>query len=529
MILNNLLSLSLIIQLISGLPIDKRDIVTVTHIVATKVVTVPFGYQEATTSTTSIDFTTGYNNQNDFDTLSTSLQPEDIESKGSTLTDSIESESASTFATNSAATSAILTTMSTREYKQTASYSTAITSSAPLSYSSTLTSSSSPSSTSSSSSTTVVKTIPSMACSDTVSKLWSRFWQSSNSVWNDDDSNCGTNDFSSLILWNQAVVGKAITNEKDTTNIDLTIANINLYKNSNLNVYSASTAGDTDIYTDDNAQISWVFTDAYLITSNEQYLTDAKNIVSFLMDQTDDKGGVIWKYNADYIASISTVEAALAAIKLYSITKDENLLVYTKNCMEYMFKYFQDPDDNFFYDGLDKTNYDDVNEGKLSYTVGCALSTLSYLYKFTGDENWKAKAIELGKAATNQDGAFYNGNKIWNNELKYLHLLFAGFADLFTVGEWDSEYEVFKIEVFRQSLFIYEYLQDPLDANLYFGLVSDGTYDIFEKYSAKFKDSSFSNSTSIYCDNSSQKTKKSLMDNASIAQILYDVSRIPLD
>lgn len=420
------------------------------------------------------------------------------------------------------------------QYTYTQSASTIATSapetvtSSPATYSTSATySSDSPSTVQESATYTTATSIPSGASKDTVNKLWNRFWLSSNSAWNDDDSDCGTGDFNAVVVWDQAVVGRAITNNADVNEIETTIANLNKYENANLNVFSASTAGNDDIYTDDNAQVAWVYLDAYKITGNGDYLTKATDIVNFLMNQTDSKGGVIWKYQGTYIASISTSEAALAAVRLYEVSPNEALITFAQNCMNYMFQYFQDPSDKLFYDGLDMNDYSDLNKGKLSYTVGTSLSTLAYLHKYTGNQYWQTKAIELGKAATNQDGAFYSGDKLWNNQLQYVHLLYAGFADLFTIDSWDSSYSAFKTEVLRQGQYVYNYLQDPDDVHLYFDAVSSATHQMYNAYSKAYSGgSAYSSNPEIYCTGSTIKTKKSLMDNASAAQIVHVLSQI---
>lgn len=395
--------------------------------------------------------------------------------------------------------------------------------------SSTLSSATKTSSSSSIPTSTYTSHISKDAYENTLNEVWDRFWLSEKNQWNDDDSICDTSDFSEPVVWNQAVIGKAVTNSGNTERIEKATEAIYKYKNKELGVYSATTAGDDDIYNDDNAQLVWVFIDGYKATGNKKHLEAAKEVMLFLMTQwnSQGKGGVIWKYKADYIASISTVEAALAAIRLYSITSDTDLLKFTEDCMDFMFKYFQDAD-KLFFDGLDKNNYDDINKGKLSYTAGCALSTLAYLSKYSSKSDWKSKAIEIGKAAMNRKGALYNGNSIWNNQLKYVHLLYAGYVDLLTLTDWDPEYYDFKQELLRQGSLMIEFLQDPDDKSLYFGLATGATKKMFQKYEVVFKeDNAFEENKDIYCNgNVNKPTKKSLMNNGSAAQILYEVSRI---
>ena len=76
----------------------------------------------------------------------------------------------------------------------------------------------------------------------------------------------------------------------------------------------------------------------------------------------------------------------------------------------------------------------------MTYTIGCSISTLVYLHKFRGDQDMLDKALELALAATNPGGAFYDGNGNWNNNLEYVHLLFAGFADAFRLSDLFGQY-----------------------------------------------------------------------------------------
>lgn len=85
------------------------------------------------------------------------------------------------------------------------------------------------------------KDIPNDAFENTLNEMWDRFWLSENNQWNDDDSICDTNQFSEPVVWDQAVIGKAITNSKNTERIDKTAEAIYKYKNKALGVYSATT------------------------------------------------------------------------------------------------------------------------------------------------------------------------------------------------------------------------------------------------------------------------------------------------
>ncbi|KAI5957454.1 FAV3 [Candida theae] len=350
----------------------------------------------------------------------------------------------------------------------------------------------------------------------TINKLWQRFWQ--NGKWNQEDSICQDNSYQMPSIWDMAVLGKAIANSGDTNGVETTISRILEYYDSGTGAFSSTPNSPSEIYSDDNSQLLWVFLDAYKMTNNQEYLKYAEGIMDYLKTQNyQNSGGILWQRNHSYIASISTTEVALSAMRLYEINGDDSLLELAQSCMDFMFKYLQDTD-KLFFDGLDSGSFS-VNQGKLTYTVGCAISTLVKL----GSQDALNKALELATAATNKNGAFYTSQGIWNNSLQYVHLLFVGFGDAFATGKFDH----FKDEVTRQGNYIYEFDQDPNDPNLYFDSASSGTPDTYAKYSKVFSTSgsTYKPNKNLYCSGSSSgPAPKSLLTNASAGQILYQLA-----
>lgn len=349
--------------------------------------------------------------------------------------------------------------------------------------------------------------------------IWERFWSNSKSQINANDQVCGQK-YKEPSVWELAVVAKGMIELGDTFKTTHLLENLYKYQNDKLGVFSATTASDKDIYNDDNAQIAWCYLEGYKLTKDKKHLKTAETIMDFLQKETDENGGTIWKYKEDYIASISTIEAGLTALRLYEITKDSKLIEFGKKSLKFMFEYLQDPHDKLFYDGLNKNDYGDLNKGKLTYTVGCALSALSILYKHdeSNSQEWLQKIVELADACTNEDGVFYNVDKVWNNQMKYIHLLYVGFANIFQL---DQDFTNYKLEVTRQANYIQEYLKDPLD-KLYFNSIKTSSEEMIKKYQKTFDET-------IDSDTKDEKTcqgiiTKSLMDNGSILQILYQMS-----
>lgn len=367
------------------------------------------------------------------------------------------------------------------------------------------------------------------AFADAVNATWDTFWDNSKNAWNVDDPACGDS-FSYPSVWKAAVASKAISDTFDKTKIyEVTQSLIDNYKNSD-GWFSATTAKDDDVYTDDNSQVVWVLLDSYKYTGTIDHLTVAEKVLSNIKDQWDSSiGGVKWSINGDYVASISTAESALAAIRLYQLNNDESLLEFSKTCIDFLFDKLQDPSDHLLYDGITVSS-GEVNKGKLTYTVGTTISTLSYLIKTTGDQSYNDKAVQLAKAAINKNGAFYT-NGYWNNQLQYIHLLYAGFVDLITVSTADNQkqsgfYQKLISEMNRQATYTYDYLQ--ISKGYYYHNVYTYTDQMYSKYTSKFGSSkSYNANPKNFCGGDVNGTpKKDLMDNASAAQIFYELSRV---
>ena len=194
------------------------------------------------------------------------------------------------------------------------------------------------------SSSTSVPT-PGSSYYNTMFKVWQRFW--GDGKWNDNDSNC--NDGYTLpVLWTMAVLGEAIVKTGDVSGVEVTLDRIMQYYDSATKAFLASPNDGVEVYSDDNAQLAWVFIDAFKMTGQQKYLDHAKDIVLYIQTQQGPNGGIIWKKDKNYIASISTVEAALAAVRLYDITRDNSLLEFATDCMDFMFKNLQDPRTSYF-------------------------------------------------------------------------------------------------------------------------------------------------------------------------------------
>lgn len=285
--------------------------------------------------------------------------------------------------------------------------------------------------------------------------LWKFFWNSDSLTWG---AQCGA--ANEPVVWDVAVAGRAIIFGDDTSKTNKVVEAFANYKSTSSDGYSASTAKDGDIYTDDCAQIMWAFTDAYLSSWDK-----AKDLFGFLELWEHDDGGVLWSVNGNYIASILTLEAALGAVRLHEVSPLPKYTRFAKKLMDWSFDTLLDPTDKFFYDGIDTSG--NVNTGKLTYTVGVAILTCVHL-SLSNDtsRDWQAVAVELAMRFMNAghlNTQFYTNGYI-NDQLRYLHLLFQGFGDLLKKTTPRSSYQkqaydAVRHDLVRQARHVYDQYQ----------------------------------------------------------------------
>lgn len=283
-----------------------------------------------------------------------------------------------------------------------------------------------------------------------------RFWDSESNFWT---NQC--NGSSTPVLWPVAVIGKAVSNGMDNSTIYKAMDAISQYQSTQAAGYSATTARDGDIYTDDDAQAVWAFYKASVTTGNNSFFGVGNDLLDYIRSQEYNGTGILWSVKGNYLALISNVEAALAAVKSYHITPNQTYLQFAIHSLTWVFDSLMDSLNHFLYDGVD--TYGNVNRGQLSYTVGAAISGFSFLSKFDSSKDWKSKALELAVRAIgagNLNSIFYSDTYV-HDDVKYSHLLFAGFADLVTEtspnGDYEQQaYSAIKAELVREARYLYD-------------------------------------------------------------------------
>lgn len=281
---------------------------------------------------------------------------------------------------------------------------------------------------------------------DLTQKLQEYFYQEDVGNWQNSCQNGGD-----PLLWQVAVASHSIrSDDEQLTERALTaLAN---YRNST-GGYSASTAKNGEIYNDDDAQVQWGFMDAYQLENNITLLEEATNLTDFILSYQHDEGGIRWSINGDYISLISSLEGALASLRLHEVNGETKYLDVAKQSINWVLDTLVDSSDGFIMDG--ETINGDINGGKLTYTIGTLLSSCAYLTKIGDKEkDWKALAIDYGVRLTaggKLENQFFSDGYI-NDIIERSHLAYVGVADLLTLTNPSDNYQKEAYDVFKQFL-----------------------------------------------------------------------------
>ncbi|EGV65820.1 Six-hairpin glycosidase [Yamadazyma tenuis ATCC 10573] len=298
------------------------------------------------------------------------------------------------------------------------------------------------------------------------------------------------------VVWQVAVAGKVMTNTKKPEYLDKAISALNNYRNAS-GGYSASMSRNGEIYTDDNAQIAWIYAQAYENTKYSKYQNENQNITDFIDGYTTRGGGILWSISGTYIASISTLEEAVAALKLYSSKKDSKYLDIAKANVNWVIDNLLENSTDFIWDGMNQDG--SINEGKLTYTIGTMISSCAYLaYYGDSDRDWKAIGVQFGVqfiAGGALNNQFFTNGHI-NDIIERSHLLFVGIADLVAMTVPTSSYEYDAYQAFKR-------------------LVTRESRNLYDEYTSVVRNSSCP--TNEY---------QSLLKYSSLAQVFYEVSRV---
>ncbi|GMM33906.1 hypothetical protein DASC09_012310 [Saccharomycopsis crataegensis] len=256
---------------------------------------------------------------------------------------------------------------------------------------------------------------------------------------------CGSSSYENFNAWDWAVAMQSLVDAVKATNNQTWIDEMKLvytgledFYNSNVGAYSVTTAKNTDIDLDDNAQIASSFITAYETTGNTTYLNRGRSLVEFLENGWNSKhGGVDWDYSGGYIATISTTESALAALRLYRASdKNQTHIEFADKCLRWLFETLWDNSTNLLFDGYSTTS-NSIDKHHYTYHMGTALSLATYLYNFTKEEYYLESAKLLADSSINRNSPIFNRDladnyRFWYDGVNFTQLMFEGMVDYVT-------------------------------------------------------------------------------------------------
>lgn len=159
--------------------------------------------------------------------------------------------------------------------------------------------------------------------------------------------------------------------------------------------------GHVDRYYDDNIWIGREFLKSYELTGNKEYLKRSETVWRFVESGIDNTlgGGAYWCEQKKFSKNTcSNAPAAVLALNLYEVTKNEEYLKMGKTLYHWVKSRLQDPEDKLYYDQilLDGT----IEPMKYAYNSGQMLQAASLLYQQTGEEIYLEDAREVAKACS---------------------------------------------------------------------------------------------------------------------------------
>jgi len=146
---------------------------------------------------------------------------------------------------------------------------------------------------------------------------------------------------------------------------------------------------NSDRYYDDNGLVGIEYTEAYLNTQKQAYLSKAKTVFSFIISGWSDQlgGGIYWlEGHHDQKPACSNGMALLTALKLYQATHDTLYLNWGKRFYNWMQAELKAPNGLYYNDR--KTGNGNPNTPYYSYNTGSVLEAAVLLYHFTGTKTY---------------------------------------------------------------------------------------------------------------------------------------------
>lgn len=191
----------------------------------------------------------------------------------------------------------------------------------------------------------------------------------------------------------------------------------------------------SDRFYDDNIWLGIDFTDSYLSTKKQDYLTKAKEVWAFVMSGEDDLlgGGIYWcEQKKESKNACSNAPASVFALKMYEATKDNHYLEEGRRLYHWTKEKLEDPNDGLFWDNMSLNGH--IDKAKYSYNSGQMLQAAALLYRLTQEKQYLMDAQKLGEACYSyffQDVTGQEFKLLKNSNLWFHAVMMRGFISLF--------------------------------------------------------------------------------------------------
>ncbi len=199
-----------------------------------------------------------------------------------------------------------------------------------------------------------------------------------------------------------------------------------------------NTAPQSDRFYDDNVWLGIDFTDTYMLTNDQKYLSKAKLIWDFVASGIDEKlgGGIYWcEQKKESKNTCSNAPGSVFALKLFMATRDSVYFKQGKSLYEWTKKELQDPSDYLYFDNVNLEGK--IGKAKFPYNSGQMLQAAALLYKLTNDRDYLADAENIAKSGHDfffQDFTTAEGESfkiLKRSDVWFIAVMLRGYIELY--------------------------------------------------------------------------------------------------
>lgn len=197
-------------------------------------------------------------------------------------------------------------------------------------------------------------------------------------------------------------------------------------------------APQSDRFYDDNVWLGIDFTDLYIQSGNQKYLTKAKEIWEFVASGMDAKlgGGIYWyEQHKTSKNTCSNAPGVVFLVKLHQATNETDYLTQAIALYEWTKTHLRDPEDGLYWDNIKLDGQ--VDERKYPYNSGQMLQAATLLYQVTGEDKYLEEAQEIAESGHNfffyPPGEHHSGDfrLLKNSDLWFIAVMLRGYVELY--------------------------------------------------------------------------------------------------